>query len=119
MKKINLLVILLSLILSFSSIGCKTTENNIIDNTEQINYGMSMYNAFEREFTKQQFDSICQADRISNNLNTWHQFATRDADTREIIVEYLYIKYLNNIEYIYRLLKNNDNNYKITKRIRY
>jgi len=119
MKKINLLVIILSLILSFSSIGCKTTENNIVDDTEQVNYGMSMYNAFEKEFTKEQFDSICRADRISNNLNNWHLFASKDGETKEIIVEYLYIKYANKTEYVYRLIKNNDNNYKITKRIRH
>ena len=88
------------------------------DDTTEFVFGARMYNAFEREFSKFQFDSICKADRISNNLNTWHVFTSKDGETKEVITEYMYIKYQDGGEYIYRLLKLNNNKYKITKRIK-
>lgn len=134
MKKFNLLKIFLIASFLLMPISCNNHNNkntneielsetsidtfNIVQN-EEIVFGKSiMYNAFEREFSKYQFDSICKADQISNNLRTWHAFTTRDGETREIITEYMYIKYTNQAEYIYRLIRINDNTYKITKRIK-
>ena len=77
----------------------------------------ALFNSFERVFTPIQFDSICIADRLNKNLAKWHQFATRDGETNEVFVEYMYIKQLGQNEIIYRLLKTRDGKYKITKRI--
>ena len=117
MKKINLFIIILSLILSFSSIGCKPTENTIIDNTEET-FGISMYNAFEKEFNRLQFDSICNADKLHKDLNNWYCFAAKEGDTGKLLVEYMYIKYNKDQEIIYRLIPIDDNTFHITKRIR-
>lgn len=81
-------------------------------------FGMSMYNEYEREFTKAQFDSICKADRISNNLAKWHSLYAYDGYDGSEIKEYMYIKYQGNTEYIYRLVQKNEGEYKITKRIK-
>lgn len=114
MKKIlNIILVLFIGIL----ISCHPTKNLVSDN-QDIQYGMSMYNAYEKEFTKIQFDSICKADRISNNLNKWHTLYIVDYENGSPIIEYMYIKYQKNIEYIYRLIKKSDNRYKITKRVR-
>ena len=113
MKRILNIIFILFISILFS---CHPTKN-IIDNSE-MQYGSTMYNAFEKEFTKIQFDSICKADRISNNLKKWHVLYIIDSDNGKQIGEYMYIKYQNNIEYIYRLIQKDENRYKITKRIR-
>lgn len=83
-------------------------------------FGQSaMKNQFERNFTHQQFDSICRVDKISNNLNEWYVFASRDAETKEPLAEYMFIKDLGLNECIYRLIKNDDGTYHITKRVIY
>lgn len=105
------------------SFNCCSTHKTITDNTnnieivDSVSYGYSMYNAFEREFTVLQFDSICKADKLINDLSKWHNLSVQDEDTKESFVEYLYIKSLGNNECIYRLVKVNNNVYKITKRI--
>lgn len=115
MNKLNIIKWIFVILLAITPISCKNTQS-VIDTSEPV-YGMSMKNSFEREYTIIQFDSICKADRISNNLSKWHQFASRDGETNEVFVEYMYIKSLGQEEIIYRLLKVNDKKYKITKRI--
>ena len=81
-------------------------------------FGMSMFNEYERDFTKVQFDSICKADKITNNLNRWHSLYVYDGEDGSQIKEFLYIKYQGSAEYIYRLVQKNEGEYKITKRIK-
>ena len=105
---------------SLSLINKDTTLYQIsIDDTTDfsIDFGMRMYNEFERDFTLAQFDSICKADNISKNLDKWHKLQATDGETHYTITEYLYIKSLGNNECIYRLVKKPNNIYKITKRI--
>ncbi len=88
----------------------------LIDTIENV-YGLSMRNMYERVYTPYQFDSICKADHISKDLNKWHIFASRDGETGEPFQEYMYILSSRDKEIIYRLIKTNNGNYKITKRI--
>jgi len=124
MKKFNLLIkLIFVLILCITPISChhlNNIENQTIEISSNDNqtYGMSMYNAFEREFTRIQFDSICKVDRISNDLNKWYIFSSRDGENGLPFNEYMYIKYDNISESIYRLIKIDNNTYKITKRIK-
>lgn len=116
MKKINYITYILIFVLSLSlCYSCKTKEE-VIDNTE-ITFGGQMYNAFEDYFTVIQFDSICTADRISNNLNNWHKLYAKDGETKQPTTIYMYIKSLGRTECVYRLVKHSDKKYKITKRI--
>lgn len=115
MKKIKYITYILIFILTLSIYNCKTKEQTI-DNTE-INFGGQMYNAFENYYTVVQFDSICKADKISNNLNKWHKFYGKDYETKQQVIIYMYIKSLGKSECVYRLVKHNDSKYKITKRI--
>ena len=123
MKKFNLLIkIIFVLILCITPISCHHL-NNIENQSIEIpsnnqTYGISMYNAFERKFTRVQFDSICRADRISNDLTKWYIFSSRDGENGIPFNEYMYIKYDNRSESIYRLIKIDNNIYKITKRIK-
>lgn len=114
MKKIlNIIIVLFIGIL----LSCHPGKQVINDG--EIQYGSSiMYNAFEGTYSRLQFDSICKADRISNNLNKWHVLYVIDSEDGNQIGEFMYIKYYNNVEYIYRVIKRSENKYKITKRIR-
>ena len=122
MRKFTLLKIFLVFFLCLTPISCHHL-NNIETNTIEINdnnpiiYGSSMYNAFERDFTKEQFDSICKADRISNNLKKWYLLVSKDLENGQLINEYMYIKYQDNVEYIYRLIIDNKK-YNISKRVK-
>ncbi|MBR6906964.1 hypothetical protein IKN40_00180 [bacterium] len=116
MKKIKYILYILLFTLSFSIYSCKTNEQ-LINNTE-ISFGGQMYNTFESNFTLSQFDSICTVDKISKDLNKWHKLSGRDGETNQIYTIYMYIKSLGQSECIYRLVKNNDKSYKITKRIK-
>lgn len=129
MKKFNLFKIILFLFICFSTLGCyhlNNIETNTVEITNSVdsisNYenvlGAGMYNAFEKYFSVVQFDSICKADKISNNLNTWYLFSSIDGETKEVVVEYMYIKNKLNQEIIYRLIPSKDGRYHITKRIR-
>lgn len=92
----------------------------VVQDDSSFVFGQSgMKNQFERNFTQQQFDSICRVDKISNNLNEWYVFASRDAETKEPLAEYMFIKDLGLNECIYRLIKNDDGTYHITKRVIY
>ena len=115
MNKLNILKLIFVLVLMIFPISCKNSQQLII--YEDQTYGMSMVNSFERIFTPIQFDSICIVDKLNKNLSKWHQFATKDGETNEIFIEYMYIKQLGQNEIIYRLLKTRDGKYKITKRI--
>lgn len=103
---------ILILVVSFFICNCKTPKLVIDENNNT-----QMYNLFEANFTKVQFDSICIADTISNNLEEWHKLYGIDGDTEEKYIIYMYIKSLDNNECIYRLIDNNGI-YKITKRIK-
>lgn len=116
MKKIKYILYILIFTLSFSIYSCKSHEQ-LIDNTEIV-LGGQMYNTFESNFTIAQFDSICIADKISKNLNKWHKLSGRDGETNQVYTIYMYIKSLGQSECIYRLVKNNEESYKITKRIK-
>lgn len=98
------------LVSSLLIISCKTSSPILGD----VQYGVSMYNAFEQVYTVQQFDSICNADKISNDLSTWKQLSFKDGETNNVVTEYMFIK---SNSCIYRLIKKSDTTYKITKRI--
>lgn len=105
-----------------STVSTITQDSVLViqDDSSSFVFGQSgMKNQFERNFTRQQFDSICRADKISNNLNEWYIFSSRDAETKEPLAEYMFIKDLGLNECIYRLIKNDDGTYHITKRVIY
>ncbi len=91
--------------------ACGSTQKGIETNA----YGSSMKNAFERLFTKPQFDSICVADSLPTDLNKWHKMQIRDFESKDGKDMYLFIKKLGLNEQIYRIEVIGEN-FKITKR---
>lgn len=110
----NLIYYISILFISLSLSFCTSSKNTV--NDKSSNYGSSMINLFEDNFTEEQFDSICNADTIPSDLLKWHKNYIRDYETREGKTQYLFIKKLGNDEQIYRLEKVG-NTYNITKRI--
>lgn len=112
MKKITFGIVFLFVAL-FVGVGCRT-HKEIVNSTDNT----FMYNAFEKEFTYVQFDSICIADTIDKDLKNWYSLSSLDGETNTPFTEYLYIKSLGNNECTYRLYVTDNNTYKILKRIR-
>ena len=119
----NFIIILISLFIFCScdwTVPVVVNDNQNKDTIENVEttYGKPiMMNTFEREFTKVQFDSICKADNLSNNLSDWHIFISKDPETGLSFREYMYIKSLGKDEAIYRVIQTGPITYKITKRI--
>ena len=86
---------------------------------QDVPYGASMRILYNRDFTRHQFDSICEADTIPSDLKLWKRYSTKDFETDSVIVEHLYIKRLGVNEEIFRLMVKGDDRYNIYKRVTY
>jgi len=119
MKKIIIIFISLFIFCSCDWTIPVTTpqEKDSVEIVETTYSKPMMMNTFEREFTKVQFDSICKADKISNDFSKWHMFISKDAETGQPFKEYMYIKSIGKDEAIYRVIQTGPITYKITKRI--
>lgn len=76
---------LLYAIICFLIISCGTSISG-------INYGASMKTTFENTISKVQFDSLCKADTITNDLNKWKKTVFMDGETDQYFQEYCFIK---------------------------
>lgn len=111
MKKLrNALFIFLA---SFALICCKTGK--IATDTDTISG--YMMNQYSKLFTTVQFDSICHADNISNNLSNWNKFTYIDYETGTPYCRYLYVKEYSDTREILYILMPIEGKYQITKRI--
>jgi len=115
---------LLIVVTAVSMHSCKAPKDAsqdtiVLADTTDVAYGLPMMkNLYEREFTQKQFDSICIADTLSPKLDRdWIQLMVRDYETREPIEAYMFIKSLGSDECIYRVVKQKNSKYKISKRI--
>lgn len=115
MKTFKTFLLSLLLITSVSGCGllCKQKQK------DPETYGTSMRILYDKDFTYKQFDSICVADTIPNNLELWKPYSQFDYETNKAITEYLYIKRLGVNEEIYRLMVIDEDTYNIYKRITY
>ena len=68
---------------------------------------------YNKEFTINQFDSLCMADNISSELIDWKTVPMLDEETRNPIKRYMYIKDSKNLY----ILTVQDSIYNISKRI--
>ena len=114
MKKLKYLI--LSLIVgSCLFVSCNVSSFYSVPDVD-VQYGLMM-NAYEGIFSSTELDSICKADTLNPDLNTWIVLPMKDYDTRENISQYIFIKSLGEHEAIYRVQKLSTGQYKITKRI--
>ena len=115
MKTFKTFILGLLVLVSMSGCGllCKQKQK------DPETYGTSMRILYERDFTYRQFDSICVADTIPNNLDLWKAYYQFDYETNNAVIEYLYIKRLGASEELYRLMVIDEDTYNIYKRITY
>ena len=106
MKRILYIITVLFIIFSCGI----SRKNNIKESTSR------MILLIDTTFTRHQLDSLCFADTISNELNTWEKVMFIDYETNEKIIEYLFIKQLNEDEVMYRVIIEKES-YKIIKRL--
>lgn len=83
---------------------------------QQIGNGETMRNDYEIEFTKSQFDSVCNKDGLPIDLSLWLSNHMRDYETKEAMYRYMYIKRMDSLEVIYILDLDGDK-YNFSKRV--
>ena len=69
----------------------------------------------DAEFTKYQFDSLCVADSLPNDLKKWLYWEFIDYEDNKTIKEFIYIKKVNEDDIMYRVIV--DDNYNVMKRL--
>lgn len=112
-KRVLLAIMAIALLLSCST---RMVEKPYYGSSAYCEY--YMYNAFNISATQAQFDSICVADTIPNNLNEWSRMSYTDFETKERIVKYFIVRQKDNgCEYSYILVPK-DKMYKIVKRVK-
>lgn len=99
--------ILLILLVTFL-IGCAPSAWTLLGHD-------TMYIKYNKNFTIEQFDSICKEDTLPNNFEEWKTVPFVDAEDGSHIKRYLYIKRLNP-EQIY-IATDKDSIIQINKRI--
>lgn len=110
MKKLILLLLLI--------IGITTCSPKLFD-WQKIGIDGKMYVEYDKLINKKQLDSLCNADTLNHDINTWLIMPYYDYETKEKINQYMYIKQQDSIkEIIYIITPIQDSiTYKITKRI--
>ena len=83
---------------------------------QQIGNGETMRNDYEVEFTKSQFDSVCNKDGLPTDLSLWLTTPLRDYETFNPMYRYMYIKRMDSLEVIYILDKDAEK-YNLSKRV--
>lgn len=71
-----------------------------------------MFMSMNGNYSNEQFDSMCIADKLSKNLSDWERLMLKEYETGENITLYSFFK--KNV--VYRVEKINNDSVKITKR---
>lgn len=103
----NFIAILITVLLCFSCGLSKKSQQTINQ--------PKMLLLIDANFNKHQFDSLCVADTLPNDLEKWLRWQFIDYEKNTMINEYVYIKHINEDEVMYRLIIDND--YNIMKRL--
>lgn len=102
-NKIFSFLITISVLVSFT--GCGMLNKMFHKNSQgtEVVFGteQNMYQT-THEYTAFQLDSMCTADAIPSDFNSWIRRAYSDYETNQSIVRYMYVKEFNdNFEMIY------------------
>lgn len=105
--------------LSFFSMLCFIGCGNAFLWTK-IGENTKIYNEYDKTITFKQLDSLCKADTLNPDYNTWYKMIFYDEETKDKITEYIYIKSNNDLKetsYILRTVNEINTEFNITKRI--
>ena len=79
-----------------------------------------MRNVYEKNFSVEQFDSICKADGLPRNVRSgWRTVKYIDYEDKQTHYQYLYIQKKGGKEVIYRVEHLKGDSVKVTKRVAY
>ena len=96
-------------IVSFLILSC--TPKVIVN--DNVFYGSSMLRTMNGKYSIAQFDSMCVADTLPNDLSKWITMGVKDYETGEKVS--LYSVYKKNV--VYRVEDTKDDSVKIIKRV--
>ena len=78
---------------------------------------MTMTNSIRGEYNEYQLDSICNVEKLPNDLEKWHYSDIYDYETHEKITQYVFIKEYNKKNEIIYIITVADSTYHFTKRV--
>lgn len=84
---------------------------------EMGNLGNIMANVMNKKISMAQFDSLCVADTLPNNLIEWKFLGLKEYESNKRVSLFMYMKRSGTGETVYRLEETMDDSVKITKRI--
>ena len=84
---------------------------------ESVEMGSVMKNAMKGKYSMSQFDSMCIADTLPQNLSDWKFLGLKDYETCQKNALFLYMKTNGKHEVMYKVEETLDDSVKITKRI--
>ena len=83
-----------------------------------IGNGENMKVEFSDNYTKYQFNSVCNVKKISSDLSDWVSLPLMDKETKSKNYKYMYIQKMDSLEIVYILFIDNDK-YNLNKRLTY
>ena len=108
-------ILLIIVLVCFLLIGCSPLTWTTIGNGGKMRVLYDLENQ-----TKEQIDSICLSESISNKLNNdWIYYPMQDAETNVGIERYMFIQKMDSLETLFLVTKkqNESDKYRILKRI--
>ena len=81
------------------------------------NIGNVMANVINKKLSMAQFDSLCTADTLPNNLGYWQFLGLKEYEHNQRVSLFMYMKRNGSNEAVYRVEETMDDSVKVIKRI--
>lgn len=91
------------------------TTHKVINDNDGM--GDIMMSVMKGKYSLEQFDSMCVADTIPNNLNEWQFIGLKDYETANRVSLFYYVKSKEAYEAVYKVEETMVDSIKINKRI--
>jgi hypothetical protein len=108
MKKIFVFII------GFGMLACSP---KITTDGGEANIGNVMANVINKKMSMAQFDSLCNADTLPNNLGYWQFLGLKEYENNQRVSLFMYMKRNGSNEAVYRVEETMDDSVKVIKRV--
>lgn len=101
-------------IIGFGMLACSP---KITTDGGEANIGNVMANVINKKMSMAQFDSLCNADTLPNNLGYWQFLGLKEYENNQRVSLFMYMKRNGGNEAVYRVEETMDDSVKVIKRV--